>query len=322
MNSSENGGRYLALSGGVGGAKLALGLSHVLTPETLRIVVNTGDDFEHLGLTICPDLDTLMYTLSGQGNPETGWGRAGETNTFMTALEQLGGDTWFFMGDGDLATHVERTRRLKAGQSLSQVTAELAERLGIKIPITPMSDSSVRTVVETPNGPMPFQHYFVREHCAPTALGFHFAGAADAKPHPEFMASLRNAGLAGVIVCPSNPFVSVDPILALPGIKTALKDCGAPVVAVSPIVGGQALKGPAAKMMAELGLDVSALSVAQHYGKLLDGFVLDRADAALEANVTALGLEVLVTNTVMTALDDRIALAREVTNFCARIKKS
>lgn len=319
---SSHGRKYLALSGGVGGAKLALGLTHVLTPDSLRIVVNTGDDFEHLGLTICPDLDTLLYTLSSLGNPETGWGRANETDTFMRALKQLGGDTWFFLGDGDLATHIERTRRLHAGQTLSQVTTDFAQTLGIQAPITPMTNDPVRTVVETPDGPLPFQHYFVRERCEPKALGFRFVGAADAKPHPEFMAALHSSDLAGVIICPSNPFVSVDPLLALPGVKDAIKNCGAPVIAVSPIVGGQALKGPAAKMMAELGLDVSALSVARHYDGLLDGFVLDRADKSLESGVSALGPDVLVTNTVMTTLADRVELARQVVDFCERLEKS
>ena len=318
--SSEREPQYLALSGGVGGAKLALGLSHVLSADALRVVVNTGDDFEHLGLTICPDLDTLLYTLSGLSNTETGWGRAGETRTFMTALERLGGDTWFFLGDGDLATHIERTRRLNAGQSLSQVIKELADRLEIAVPITPMTDNSVRTVVDTPEGPLPFQHYFVREQCEPKALGFQFAGATDAVPHPDFMSALRSEALAGVIVCPSNPFVSVDPILALPGVRDALTAVNAPMVAVSPIVGGSARKGPAAKMMDELGLDVSALAVARHYGKLLDGFVLDRADSALEDDVRALGLQVLVPNTVMTSLEDRIELAREVVRFCEQLK--
>ncbi len=311
---------YLALSGGVGGAKLALGLSHVLAPYALRIVVNTGDDFEHLGLTICPDLDTLLYTLSGLSNPETGWGRANETGAFMAALGRLGGDTWFFLGDGDLALHVERTRRLDAGQSLSQVTSDLAARLGIAVPITPMTDSSVRTVVETPEGPMPFQHYFVREHCAPKVLGFKFAGVADAVPHPEFTSALQNTDLAGVIICPSNPFVSVDPILALPGIRKILEQIDAPVIAISPIVGGGALKGPAAKMMAELGLEVSALAVARHYGEVLDGFVLDHADGALASDVRELGPEVLVTKTVMTTLDHRIGLARAAVDFCDRLK--
>jgi LPPG:FO 2-phospho-L-lactate transferase len=314
--------KFLALSGGVGGAKLALGLSHVLDPTALQIVVNTGDDFEHLDLTICPDLDTLLYTLSGLANPETGWGRTGETSTFMESLRTLGGEDWFFLGDGDLATHVERSRRLRAGQSLSEVIQDFAQRLGITVPIIPMTDDSVRTVVETPDGPLPFQHYFVRDQCEPTALGFQFTGAADASPHPGFTAALQHSDLAGIIICPSNPFVSVDPILALPGIRRELKARGAPLIAVSPIIGGTALKGPAAKMMGELGLDVSAVSVARHYGDLLDGFVLDQADAALEAEVRALGPEVLVTNTVMTSLEDRVTLAREVVEFSQNIEKA
>jgi LPPG:FO 2-phospho-L-lactate transferase len=322
MSDAPNNKRYLALSGGVGGAKLALGLTHVLSPDQLQIVVNTGDDFEHLGLTICPDLDTLLYTLSGLANPKTGWGRASETNTFMKSLEALGGDTWFFLGDGDLALHVERSQRLRAGQTLSEVTAALAKKLGVTVPIFPMTDDIVRTVVDTPDGPLPFQHYFVRDQCAPTALGFQFTGAEDASPHPEFSAALQASNLDAIFICPSNPFVSVDPILALPGIREFLGTQHAPLIAVSPIIGGSALKGPAAKMMAEMGLDVSAVSVAQHYGTLLDGFVLDQTDAALEADVRALGPEVLVTNTVMTSLDDRIKLARDVIEFSEMLQKA
>ncbi len=314
--------RILALSGGVGGAKLALGLSSVLAPEALTVIANTGDDFRHLGLHISPDLDTLMYTLAGLDNPETGWGRAGETGGFMAALKALGGESWFFLGDGDLATHVERTRRLAAGETLSEVTKAFSERLGIAATIAPMTDDPVRTVVETANGPLPFQHYFVRERCEPAVSGFRFEGAAAARPGPDLQRSLGDPELGAVIVCPSNPFISIDPILALPDVGRALGAGPAPVIAVSPIVGGRAIKGPTAKIMAELGLPCTAVAVAGHYGALLDGFVLDRTDAASAEPVRRMGIEVLVTNTVMRTLDDRIDLARAVLDFAARLAEA
>ena len=314
--------RYLALSGGVGGAKLALGLMHALEPENLAIVANTGDDFEHLGLAICPDIDTLTYTLSGLSNTELGWGRAGETWTFMAALKQLGGETWFNLGDGDLAIHVERTRRLNAGDSLTQITDDFRARLGIGPRILPMSDDPVRTVIETPDGPIAFQHYFVRDRAEPPVTGFRFDGAPLARPNPLLLDNLIDPALAAIIVCPSNPFISIDPILAVPGIRGALVDCPAPVIAVSPIVGGKAVKGPTAKMMRELGLPTDAVAVARHYGDLLDGFMLDNTDEALAGQVRDLGLAVHVTNTVMQSLDDRIALATQVLEFSRVFRRS
>jgi LPPG:FO 2-phospho-L-lactate transferase len=312
----------VALSGGVGGAKLAVGLARAMDPVKLMMVANTGDDFEHLGLHVSPDLDTLTYTLAGLANSETGWGRAGESWSFMAALEALGGESWFRLGDGDLATHVERTRRLAAGESLSAVTADFCERLGVAPRVVPMSDDPVRTIVETKAGPLPFQHYFVREACRPEVTGFEFAGAASARANPALLAALADPGLGLVVICPSNPFISVDPILALPGVRAALAACPAPVVAVSPIVGGRAIKGPTAKMMGELGLDVTAVAVAAHYQGLIDGFVLDRTDAALTDRVGALGPEVLVTETVMQSLDDRVALAEAVLAFAGRCPKA
>jgi LPPG:FO 2-phospho-L-lactate transferase len=306
--------RCLALSGGVGGAKLALGLAQVLPPEDLLVVANTGDDFDHLGLLICPDIDTVAYTLAGVSNPETGWGRAGETWSFMEAQAALGGETWFRLGDRDLAVHLERTRRTAAGETLSAVTADLARRLGVRTRIAPMSDTPVRTVVETPDGPLPFQHYFVREQCRPRVTGFRFEGAADAMPSPAFATALAG-GPEAVVICPSNPFISIDPILAVPGVRQGLGQCRAPVVAVSPIVGGRAIKGPTAKMMTELGLASGAVEVAEHYRGLIDGFVLDRSDADGAAAVERLGLAVLVTGTVMQSLDDKTRLARETLDF-------
>lgn len=310
--------RYLALSGGVGGAKLALGLSKVLPPDDLLVVANTGDDFDHLGFLICPDIDTVTYTLAGVANPETGWGRADEGWRFMESLQAIGGETWFRLGDRDLALHVERRRRLDAGESLSDVTTDIARKLGVAPRIVPMSDQPVRTIVETPDGPLIFQHYFVREQCVPQVTGFRFEGAESAEPSKAFANALKD-GPEAIVICPSNPFISIDPILAIPGVPAAIRKSGAPVVAVSPIVGGQAIKGPTAKMMAELGLPSGAVEIARHYDGLIDGFVLDSCDAGLAAAVEALGLSVLVTGTVMKTLDDKTRLAAEVLGFAKSI---
>jgi LPPG:FO 2-phospho-L-lactate transferase len=311
-------GPVLALSGGVGGAKLALGLYRILPPDCLTVVANTGDDFEHLGLSISPDLDTLLYTLSGQDNPELGWGRVGETWNFMAALEALGGATWFRLGDGDLATHVERTRRLKAGESLSAVIDDFRRRLGIAARLLPMSDDPVRTRLRTSEGWLDFQDYFVRLRCAPVIDRLEFAGAETARPHPDFLAALADPNLRAVVICPSNPFISIDPILALPGIRAALRECRAPVVAVSPIIGGKAVKGPTAKMMAELGLPVDAATVARHYRDFLDLYIADEEDAAA---VAGLEMPVVLTRTLMQSLADREALARTVLAAADRLRK-
>jgi LPPG:FO 2-phospho-L-lactate transferase len=302
-------GPVLALSGGIGGAKLALGLYRVLPPGALTVIANTGDDFEHLGLAISPDIDTLLYTLAGLDNPETGWGRRGETWTFMQALEQLGGATWFKLGDGDLATHVERTRRLAGGESLSQIIDDFRRRLGISARLLPMSDDPVRTRVRTPAGWLDFQDWFVGRRCAPVVRELVFAGAETARPQPEFLAALADPGLRAVVICPSNPFISIDPILAVPGVREALRAGRASVVAVSPIIGGQAVKGPTAKIMAELGLPVDAAAVARHYGDILDLYIADEADAPA---VVGLDVPVVLTRTLMTTLSDREALARAV----------
>jgi len=317
---NEFAGTCVALSGGVGGAKLALGLSRILAPAQLDIIVNTGDDFEYLGLTICPDLDTLTYTLAGLNNTETGWGRAGETWTFMASLRALGGESWFQLGDGDLAIHVERTRRLAAGEPLSRVTAELTARLGIEFSVIPMSDDPVRTFVETAAGALAFQHYFVRDQCAPEVTGFEFRGAKTATPSPMALGALADPALDAVVICPSNPFISIDPILAVPGLRGAIEDAAAPVIAVSPIVGGKAIKGPTAKMMLELGVTQSAASIARHYDGLIDGFVLDSEDAASGDEIRALGLDVLTTNTVMQSLEDRVSLAADVLEFATKLR--
>lgn len=321
LPAEESAPRVLALCGGVGGAKLALGLAEVLAPGALMVATNTGDDFDHLGLRICPDIDTVTYTLAGIANPETGWGRAQESGHFMEALAELGGETWFFLGDRDLATHVERTRRLRAGESLSAITAEFCRRLGIRSIVVPMSDDPVRTMVETEAGPLAFQHYFVRARCEPLVRGLRYEGADEARPQRRIMTALSAPGLEAVVLCPSNPFLSLDPILCLPGLRWALKSAAAPKIAVSPIVGGRALKGPAAKIMAELGQAPSALTVAEHYADLLDAFVLDAEDAALRDQVAALGLHVAVANTVMSDLADKTALARMVLDLARRLQR-
>ena len=247
-------GKFLALSGGVGGAKLALGLHRLLAPPQLTVVVNTGDDFEHLGLHIAPDLDTVMYVLAGVCSGERGWGRSGDSWTFMEAISELGEEDWFRLGDKDLATHVLRTFRLARGDSLSSVTADLCRRFGLNGPIIPMSDEAVRTMVQTDLGELPFQEYFVKQKCRPQVRGFRFDGADRAQPNPTLLECCRDPELAAVIICPSNPFVSVDPLLSIPGAREAIAGAAAPKIAVSPIVAGQAVKGPLAKMMSELGL--------------------------------------------------------------------
>lgn len=312
--------RCIALSGGVGGAKLALGLAQILAPDDLLIVANTGDDFEHLGLTICPDIDTVAYTLAGIANPETGWGRAQESWQAMDALEALGGETWFRLGDKDLALHLARSHRLGRGESLSEVTASIAEKLGVLHPILPMSDQPVRTMVATDRGEMPFQEYFVKNRCEPKVSGFRFAGIEDASPAPDLLTALKDPKLEALLICPSNPFISIDPIVNLPGLRSALEACPAPVIAVSPIVGGQALKGPAAKMLTELGRKSDAAAIAEHYGALLDGFVIDAQDDALKDSLATESRRIFVTQTVMRSLDDRIALARNALAFAADLR--
>ena len=311
-------GPVLALSGGVGGAKLALGLYRTLPPDTLTILANTGDDFEHLGLRVSPDLDTLLYTLSGQDNPELGWGRRGETWNFMEALEALGGQTWFRLGDGDLATHVERTRRLNSGESLSGVIDDFRRCLGIAANLSPMSDDPVRTRLRTPDGWLDFQDYFVRLRCAPAISEIQFAGAGTARPNPDFLTALADPLLRAVVICPSNPFISIDPILAVPGIRAALRDCRAPIVAVSPIIAGKAVKGPTAKMMAELGLPVDAAAVAHHYRDFLDLYIADEEDRAA---VAGLDMPVVLARTLMQTLAEREALARTVLAAAERVRK-
>ena len=301
-------GLVVALSGGVGGAKLALGLSRVLSAGELLIVANTGDDFEHLGLCISPDIDTLTYVLAGLDNPVTGWGRRDETWSFMETIATLGGETWFRLGDRDLALHVERTRRLGAGETLSQITADMCRRLGVPSRVLPMSDDRVRTRLRCDDSWIDFQDYFVRRQCQPVVRELAFEGADKARPQPDVLLALKGE-VRSVVICPSNPFISIEPILAVPGLRDALIACNAPVVAVSPIVGGRAVKGPTAKMMQELGLAVSSASVAKRYDGLIDGYVVDRADAA------GISSKLHIAPTLMTTLADKEALARTVLAF-------
>jgi LPPG:FO 2-phospho-L-lactate transferase len=302
-------GHVVALSGGVGGAKLAHGLSLALPPEELSIIVNTGDDFRHLGLHIAPDLDSVVYALAGLSDPVRGWGRRDETWTFMEALKRLGGENWFQLGDGDLAMHVERSWRLAQGAGLSEVTAHLCRALGIAARVLPMSDDAVRTRVLAAEGWLDFQEYFVHRQCKPAVREFQFAGAESARAQPDALAALERRDLRAIIICPSNPFVSVEPILAVPGLRAAILESHAPVVAVTPIIGGRAVRGPAAKMMTELGLDVSGAAVARRYAGLIDGFVFDQADIFSEPPP---GVTFFSAATLMNSTEDRLGLARAV----------
>ncbi len=310
-------GSVLALSGGIGGVKLALGLQGTCSPGGLTIVVNTGDDFEHLGLAISPDVDTTLYTLSGRVNSELGWGRDGESWNFMAELERLGGETWFRLGDKDLALHLERTRRLVAGEPLSEIVADFGRRFGLDTRVVPMTNDRVRTIVDTAEGTLGFQHYFVKRRCEPVVTSIRFEGAQSARPTPAAMQALDRTDLAAVVICPSNPFLSVDPILAMLGWRTALRSARAPVIAVSPLIGGEAVKGPTAKIMRELGLEVSPLTVAKHYAGVIGGFVLDEADAAL---VPRFDIPVRVAPTLMRTRGDKERLAREVLDFASALR--
>ena len=307
------GTHILAIAGGVGGAKLALGLSRVLAPGELTIVVNTGDDETFHGLHVSPDLDTVTYALAGMTNPETGWGIRGDTFRTLEALERLGAETWFRLGDADLATHVRRTELLRAGRTLSEATSELTAHLGIAHTVAPMSDDPVRTVALTDEGALAFQDYFVKRACEPRITGVRFDGARSARPSPAFAKALESAD--GIVFCPSNPVVSIGPVLAVPGVRSSIERFGGPRIAVSPIVGGRALAGPAAKMMAELGEEVSCTGVARRYVGVGDAIVIDTVDAAEAPAMEALGVRALVTPTVMRSDDDKEALAREVVGF-------
>jgi LPPG:FO 2-phospho-L-lactate transferase len=311
-------GHVVAICGGIGGAKLALGLYRVLGPGQLTVIVNTGDDFEHLGLHISPDLDTVLYTLGGIADPQRGWGRADETWNFMAALGRFGGETWFQLGDRDLATHVSRTEWLRGGGKLSEFARRTADALGISAQIVPMSDDAVRTIVQTTEGELPFQHYFVRRRCEPIVEGIRFHGATAAAPSAGIVEQLANPLVRAIVICPSNPYLSVDPILAIAGIRDALANSATPVIAVSPIVSGQAVKGPTAKIMRELGVAVNTKAIAAHYRGLIDGLVIDEADAA---DVAAADVPIMVTRTLMKDVADRERLAGDVLAFADELSR-
>jgi LPPG:FO 2-phospho-L-lactate transferase len=309
-------GHVLALCGGIGGAKLALGLYRILPPHGLTVIVNTGDDFEHLGLHVSPDLDTVLYTLAGWSDPVRGWGRADETWHFMESLKAIGGPDWFRLGDRDLAMHVIRAQWLQRGETLTAFARHIRQRMGIHAHILPMSDDPVRTMVDTTEGPLAFQNYFVERGCKPVVTGIRFDGSERARPSPELLQAFARPDLAAIVICPSNPYLSVDPLLSIAGIRTALSAATAPVVAVSPLIGGQAVKGPTAKIMAELGIAATAQAIAAHYQDLLDGLVIDASDAA---EAPRLGIPTEITRTLMRDMDDRERLARDVLLFADRI---
>ncbi len=311
----DDSGHYLALCGGIGGAKLALGLSHQLK-NRLTVAVNTGDDFQHFGLYISPDIDTVIYTLAGKNNKELGWGLENESWNFHNAMKKLGQESWFQLGDRDLATHITRTQLLDDGKTLTEATHFLSKKFCIPSNIIPMSDSPVRTMIGLKgSGFIPFQHYFLREKCQPEVDRFKFEGAELASPSPDFVSILNNPQLKGIFICPSNPFVSIDPILSIPGLREKIKAHPAPTIAVTPIIGGQSVKGPTTKMMQELGMEQSALTIAQNYADLIDGFVLDEQDANLKCDIQKLGLQVKLAQSLMQSLDDRINLARSCLDF-------
>ena len=305
-------GHVLALSGGVGGAKLVAGLAQVMPPECLTIAVNTGDDFEHLGLTICPDIDSVVYAMAGLNDTRRGWGVQGETWQAMDMLGRLGEADWFNLGDRDLGMHLARSWRLRAGESLTEVTAHLTAQLGIAHAVVPMSDAPVRTQVLTDNGWLDFQRYFVAEQCKPVAREIRFDGVPGAVPSPRFAEALARPDLSAIVICPSNPYLSVDPILAVDGVCDALSGSNVPVVAVSPLVGGKALKGPLSKLMCELGKPGGNAAIASHYADLIDHLVIDETDADQAEGLRGNRLCVTVAQTVMREPSDRVSLARTV----------
>ncbi len=310
----------LALAGGVGGAKLAQGLQGVVPAGSLVVVVNTADDFDLFGLRICPDLDTVLYTLAGLANPATGWGIAGDTRATLDAIGRYDRDLWFQLGDQDFATHILRTERLRQGARLTAVTAEFARALGVSAAILPMTDQPVATVIQTANGELDFQRYFVARRQMDDVTGVRFEGIENASPAAEVLSAIGDAD--AIVICPSNPIVSVGPILAVPGLRAALDRTTAPIVAVSPIIGGKAVKGPADRMLATLGHEVSALGVARIYAGLIDGFAIDEVDRDLAPAIETLGIRTLVTRTLMGDTGDRERLAAEVVDFAHQLAPS
>jgi LPPG:FO 2-phospho-L-lactate transferase len=300
----------VVLTGGTGGAKLVEGLSHEIDPSQLTIICNTADDFVLHGLNISPDLDTIMYTLAGMSDPEQGWGIQGDTFTVLQQLEELGGDAWFKLGDKDIATHITRTRWLREGLELSEVMDRLRRYLRIKAKLLPMSNDGIETRVDTTEGEISFQEYFVKRRWQPEVKEVFYAGAEKSRPAPGVLQAIGDA--AGIIVCPSNPVTSIGPILAIPGIRNALQHVTVPVIGVSPMIGKLAISGPAHKLMVAKGMEPSALGVARSYVDFLDQFVIDGADEALASKLEALGVTVVVTSVRMESLADKQRLARQV----------
>ena len=313
LRSCSNG--LCVLSGGVGGAKLVLGLSRTLNNEDFMTIVNTGDDFVHLGLKICPDIDTIIYTLAELVDQERGWGLKDESWNFLDKTKLLGGEGWFNLGDKDLATHVHRTQRLAKGEDLTSITKNLASSLGVEAKLVPMTNDIVSTVVETPEEDLAFQHYFVRDRCLPTVKGFRFEGVKSSVINPLIQEYARANDKSAVLLAPSNPFVSIDPILSVPAMTDELVGMKGPKIAISPIINSKAVKGPAAKMMQELGVPSTSIEIANHYKGLIDAIVIDHADAPLSEKIEDLGIKVFTTNTVMHSLNEKITLANECLNF-------
>jgi LPPG:FO 2-phospho-L-lactate transferase len=309
---------FLVFAGGVGGAKLTEGMARSVGEDALTVVVNTADDFEHYGLRVSPDLDTVMYTLAGWNNIETGWGVKGDTFQNFDMLKVYGVEPWFHVGDRDIATHVLRTHWLKEGATLTDITRTLTRRLGVQSRVLPMTNDPVRTIVDTDEGLFAFQEYFVKLRWQPEVRSLIYEGAEEAEPAPEVLRAIETADT--IIIAPSNLYLSIDPILAVPGIRDALLNASAPIIAVTPIIGGEAVKGPAAKLMRELGVESSAVAVAQHYAEFLNGFVMDERDAALKSQVAAMGMGVLITDTIMKDSDDRARLACEVVTFADELR--
>ena len=313
--------KYLAVTGGVGGAKLARGLMEILPAESLAFIVNTGDDFRHINLHISPDLDSLMYALSDKNNPETGWGQAAETWSFIENFRSLGGEDWFSLGDKDLAVHTRRTLLLQQGFSLSEVTSNIFGAHGIEHTVWPMTDDPVATTIVSKDRTFSFQEYFVKEKCAPPISEITFKGSGKAKANRECLNYINDPDLAGIIICPSNPFLSIDPILAIPELHKALSRCEATKIAVSPIVGGDSLKGPTAKIMNELNLPLDTISIATHYKDLVTGLMIDNSDSGSEGKLHELGFSVSVSQTIMRTLDDKKNLAQTALNFIEKMNR-
>ena len=308
----------VALSGGIGGAKLALGLKRILAPDSLTVIANTADDFEHIGLSVSPDIDTLVYTLANLSNTELGWGRAGETWTFMDAMKLLGGETWFNLGDGDLAMHVQRTYRLNKGDSLTAITGDVCKALNVGARILPMSDQPVRTQLRADEGWLDFQDYFVGRQSEPVIHELRYTGIEAAQAAPDVIDAIRSTNTTAIVICPSNPLISIEPILAIAGIRDAIADASAPAIAISPIIDGNAVKGPTAKMLRELGHEATAATVLGRYEGLLDAYIADPRDMKSLQN-TGSRVSMVPADIMMVTLDDRERLARTVMDVAAQL---